>query len=114
MYGDSSLVVIGESSFNIGLYFIHYDLQYSLFQSLSPVVWEIRIQPTFALVHVVRVDLSRDMNCPMHLLIECWVFLHSVGRISLDSWALGCPGSGNILFHRRMSFFFFLKNQRHP
>ena len=25
--GDSSLVVIGESSFKIGLYFIHYDLQ---------------------------------------------------------------------------------------
>ena len=27
MYGDSSLVVIGESSFKIGFYFIHYDLQ---------------------------------------------------------------------------------------
>ena len=27
MYRDSSLVVIGESSFKIGLYFIHYDLQ---------------------------------------------------------------------------------------
>ena len=47
------------------------------------------------------------MNCPIcHRLIECWVFLHSVERMSLDSWALGCPGSGNILFHRRMSFFF--------
>ena len=23
--------------------------------------------------------------------------------MSLDSWALGCPGSGNILFQRRMS-----------
>ena len=27
MYGDSSSVVIGEFSFKIGLYFIHYDLQ---------------------------------------------------------------------------------------
>ena len=27
MYGDSSLVEIGESSFKIDLYFIHYDLQ---------------------------------------------------------------------------------------
>ena len=27
MYGGSSLVVIGESSFKIGLYLIHYDLQ---------------------------------------------------------------------------------------
>ena len=27
MYGDSSLVVIGESSFQVGLYFIHYDFQ---------------------------------------------------------------------------------------
>ena len=27
MYGDSSLVVIGESSFKNGLYFIDYDLQ---------------------------------------------------------------------------------------
>ena len=25
--------------------------------------------------------------------------------MSLDSWALGCPGSGNILFQRRMSSF---------
>ena len=28
MYRDSSLVVIGESSFKIGLYLIHYDLQH--------------------------------------------------------------------------------------
>ena len=27
MYGDSSFVVIGESSFKVGLYFIYYDLQ---------------------------------------------------------------------------------------
>ena len=31
----------------------------------SPCGLMIRIQPTFALVRVVRVDLSRDMNCPM-------------------------------------------------
>ena len=28
------------------------------------------------------------------------------GRMSWDSWALGCPGSGNILFLRRMSSYF--------
>ena len=28
-----------------------------------------------------------------------------VRRKSLYSWALGCPGSGNILLQRRMSFF---------
>ena len=32
MYGDSSLVVIGESSFKIGLYFIHYDYIYVLYK----------------------------------------------------------------------------------
>ena len=30
-----------------------------------------------------------------------------------DSWALGCPGSGNILFQRRMSSS-FVNNQRDP
>ena len=30
-------------------------------------------------------------------------FLHAVRHMSLDSWALGCPGSGNLLFQRRMS-----------
>ena len=34
MYGDSSSVVIGESSFKIGLYFIHYDLQ-TLYTSIQ-------------------------------------------------------------------------------
>ena len=33
------------------------------------------------------------------------VFLHAVRRMSLDIWALGCPGSGNMLFQRRMSSF---------
>ena len=33
------------------------------------------------------------------------VCLHVVRRMSLDSSALGCPGSGNILFQKRMSFF---------
>ena len=31
--------------------------------------------------------------------------LHALRRMSLDSWALGCPGSGNTLFQRRMSSF---------
>ena len=34
IYGHPSLVVIGESSFKIGLYFIHYDLQ-TLYTSIS-------------------------------------------------------------------------------
>ena len=32
--------------------------------------------------------------------------LHAVRHMSLDSWALGCSGSGNILFQRRMSSIF--------
>ena len=39
-----------------------------------------------------------------HQLTVCF-FLHVVRRMSLDSWALGCLGSGNILFQKRMSFF---------
>ena len=35
----------------------------------------------------------------------CLVFLHAMRRMSLDSVTLGCPGSGNILFQRRMSSF---------
>ena len=31
--------------------------------------------------------------------------LHAVGRMSLDSWALGCPGTDNILFQGRMRSF---------
>ena len=30
-----------------------------------PVAWGFRIQPTFALVRVVRGDLSLDINCPI-------------------------------------------------
>ena len=37
-------------------------------------------------------------------LIVCLIILHVVGRIGLDSWALGCSGSGNTLFQRQMSF----------
>ena len=36
-------------------------------------------------------------------LTVCLVSLHVVRSVSLDNWALGCPGSGNILFQRRMS-----------
>ena len=32
-------------------------------------------------------------------------FLHAVSRMSSDSWTLGYPGSGNILFQMRMSSF---------
>ena len=31
-----------------------------------------------------------------HRLIAFMVFVHAVRRLSLDSWSLGCPGSGNI------------------
>ena len=61
----------------------------------------IRIQPTFVLVRVVRVDYSRDMNCPMppaHRMLG----LPAFG----GAYEFGQLGSGNILFHRRMSFFF--------
>ena len=34
---------------------------------IAPVVWGIRIQPTFALVRVVRGDLSWDINSPIPL-----------------------------------------------
>ena len=52
-----------------------------------------RTQPTFALVRVVRGDLSWDINCPIppaHCMLG---LLAVVRRMSLDSWALGCPGS---------------------
>ena len=40
-----------------------------------------------------------------HRLTVLHVFLYAVRRMSLDSWAPNCPGSGNILFQRRMSSF---------
>ena len=67
--------------------------------ALGPAVWGIRIQSSFALVRVLY-----------HRLIVYLAFLHAVRRMSSDSWALGCPGSGNILFHRRMSYFFKILN----
>ena len=73
---------------------------------LGPVAWGFRIQPTFALVRVVRGDLSWDIHCPIpqaHCMLGLLAYV--VRRMSLDSWALGCPGSGNILFQRRMSSF---------
>ena len=49
------------------------------------------------------------MGCKLsyttRLLYARSVLLHALRRVSLDSWALGCPGSGNILFQRRMSSF---------
>ena len=63
----------------------------------------VRIQPKPALRRVVRGDYLRDMSYPLPRPIACRVFLHAMGRMSWDSFALGCPGSGNILFLRRMS-----------
>ena len=45
-------------------------------------------------------------------LFACMAFLHEVTRMSSESWALGCPGSGNILFQRRMNSVF--RKKRHP
>ena len=47
-----------------------------------------------------------DINCPIPPAYCMLGLLASVRRMSLDSWALGCPGSGNILFQRRMSSIF--------
>ena len=66
----------------------------------APVVWGIRIEPTVALVRVVRGDESRDVNCPIPP-AYCMTYVHALRPMSLDSWALGCPGYGNILFQRR-------------
>ena len=51
-------------------------------------------------------SLTKGYNCPSHQLTEYMALLHAVRRMSLDSWALGCPGSGNILFQRRISYIF--------
>ena len=71
-------------------------------------------------MRVVRGDLSWDINCPIppaHCLLgllACseayefgqlgtglsW-FLHVVRRMSLDSWALGCPGSKQMSSFKR-------------
>ena len=45
MSGDSSLVVIGESSFQIGLYFIHYDPYQMDFQ--TPHIYKKHIQSPY-------------------------------------------------------------------
>ena len=71
--------------------------------SIAPCGMGVRIQPTPALRRVVRGDYLRDMSYPLHRLIASRDFLHAMGRMSWDSWALGCPGSGNMLFLRRMS-----------
>ena len=60
---------------------------------------------TFAIVLVVRGDQSWDINCPIPPAYCMLGLLACSERMSLDSSALGCPGSGNILFQRRMSSF---------
>ena len=44
-----------------------------------------------------------DINGPIPPAYCMHGFLHAVRHTSSDSWALGCPGSGNILFQRQMS-----------
>ena len=53
-----------------------------------------------------RLIIGYKLSYIYHRLTVCLVFLHAVRRMSLDSLALGCPGSGNILFQMRMSSFF--------
>ena len=86
--------------------------------SVASVAWEIRIQPmcvcdTPWCVSQRRLIMGYKLSYMYHRLTAFMVFLHAVRRMSLDSWALGCPGSGNILFQRRMSSL-FLKKQWHP
>ena len=40
-------------------------LRHYFSSSFAPVVWGIKIQPTFDIVRVVRGDLSWDINCPI-------------------------------------------------
>ena len=84
----------------------------TLIAVVSPVVWGLEFSRLSLCVSWESTN-QRMWTVLYHRLIECWVFLHSVGSMSLDSWALGCISSGNILFHKRMSSF-FEQNQRHP
>ena len=47
--------------------------------------------------HKRRLFMGYKLSYTTGLLHACMVFLHAVRRMSLDSWALGCPGSGNIV-----------------
>ena len=71
--------------------------------TFCPCVMGVRIQPTPVPRRVVRGDYLIDMSYPLPPPIPCRVFLHAMGRMCWYSWALGCPGPGNILFLRRMS-----------
>ena len=42
---------------------------------------------------------------PTHCMLD--PLFHAVWRISLDSWALGCPCRRNILFHGKADQFFY-------
>ena len=51
-----------------------------------------------------RLIMGYKLSYITGLLYTC-VFLHAVSRMRLGSWTLGYPGSGNILFQKRMSYF---------
>ena len=58
---------------------------------------------------LLRYVYSSDMSVLYHLLIVCWDFLHAVWRTTVRVLIvvhLVCPGLGNILFQRRMTFLF--------
>ena len=65
----------------------------------------IRIQKTPTVIHVPRGDKLNDMNSPIQPAYCMPLCLNAFGRMSYDSQALGCPGSGNILLQRRMNYF---------
>ena len=66
-------------------------------QTKNPCGLGVDIQPTPALMCIIRDDNLRDINCSiplancmLHFLVYNWVY-------ELGQLALGCPGSGNML-----------------
>ena len=62
MYGDSSLVVIGESSFKIDLYFIHYDLQ-TLYTSKRILIKKIPLMKHFLFLSFITISCVIMCDC---------------------------------------------------
>ena len=77
-----------------------------MFNPHVPVAWGLEYSQEYSLRRVVRSDYLRDMSYPLPPIHCIQGLLACNGRMSWDSWALGCPGSGNILFLRGMSSYF--------
>ena len=80
---------------------------------LASVAWGIRIQSTFALVRVIRGDLSWDINCPIPP-AYCMIGLLACSEAS--RFALSGTGLSGFRQYTvpKADEFFFLKNQRYP